>query len=170
MSPILTTERLLLRPFTLTDAPFVIALLNSEAWLAYIGDRQVHTTEAAEKYLANGILKQYADCGYGLSVVALRESGEAIGMCGIVHRPTLPLPDIGFAFLPDFTGQGFAYEMAHATLLHAQTVWQLPTILAIVLPANVRSISLLEKLGFQFVEPIQMPNDPETLMLFRYPK
>ena len=44
----LETDRLLLREYTLSDAPFIFKLMNSEGWLKNIGDRNIKTIEDAE--------------------------------------------------------------------------------------------------------------------------
>ena len=57
MSIIITTNRLHLRQFKLTDTQFIIELLNSPDWLAYIGNRHISTTQQAQIYL-NGLTNQ----------------------------------------------------------------------------------------------------------------
>lgn len=166
MKYILETERLRLRKFTTADTGFIIALLNSPGWLAYIGDRNVKTEEDAMTYLQNGPLKSYKQNGYGLSLVELKESRLPIGMCGIIKRPDLEYPDIGFAFMPEFTGQGYAYEVATATLMYAKNKLGLEQILAITLPSNERSIRLLEKLGLTYSRIYHFPATNEELLLF----
>ena len=164
---VLTTERLLLRRFTLNDTGFIIRLLNSPGWIQFIGDRQVRTTEEAEHYLLNGPLKSYATLGYGLSLVAIKETLQPIGICGLLKRDGLDDVDIGFAFLPEAQGQGYAWEMVHAVIQHARQQWQVGRVLAIVLPANTRSIHLLRKAGFVFDRKIQFNTNGEELLLFR---
>jgi RimJ/RimL family protein N-acetyltransferase len=161
---ILETERLQLREFNLGDAEFIIELLNSPGWLQYIGDRNVKTKEQAIEYLERGPLKSYAQNGYGLSLVETKD-GQSIGMCGIIKRDSLENPDIGFAFLEQFSGKGYAYEIVSATLTHARVQLKIPKISAITLPQNARSIRLLEKIGLVFIQSIQ-PEKGEELFLF----
>src|SRR5688572_4300133 len=111
MAYVLETARLRLREFTLEDTPFIIALLNSPGWLQFIGDRNVRTPEQARGYLEHGPFKSYRENGYGLCLVEQKESGNPVGMCGVLKRDTLDSPDIGFAFLPGFQGQGYALEI-----------------------------------------------------------
>jgi RimJ/RimL family protein N-acetyltransferase len=87
-------------------------------------------------------------------------------MCGIIKRDNLVNPDIGFAFLPEFTGKGFAFEMANATMTFARDTLKLPVIFAITIPTNKPSIKLLEKIGLRFSKTFNFPNDKEELMLF----
>lgn len=166
MNYILETERLRLRQFSLGDTKFIIELVNTAGWIENIGDRNIKTEEQAREYLQNGPLKSYEVNGFGLSLVELKDGNIAIGMCGIIRRDNLLDPDIGFAFLPEFTGQGFAFEIAEATMNYARITLQLPTILAICIPSNKPSIRLLEKLGLKFIRKFNFPNDQEELMLF----
>lgn len=166
MRHILETERLQLRELTYADAAFIIELLNSPGWLAYIGDRNVRNEAQAIAYLENGPIKSYALNGYGLFMVMLKESQTLIGMCGIINRDILEHPDIGFALLPEYAGQGYAFEMAAATLKYAKETLSLSKILAIVLPSNTHSIRLLEKIGLEQEGTFVYPDSEEELLMY----
>lgn len=163
---ILETERLILRQFTLDDAAFILELLNTPTWLQFIGDRNVHSIEDAEKYLLNGSMKSYAENGFGFYAVIDKESEKAIGMCGLIKRDNLPDIDIGFAFLPHLLSKGFGYEIASATLDYAFNVLKIKRIIAIVNPDNEKSIGLIKKIGMQFEEMIKFGEEAKELMLF----
>jgi RimJ/RimL family protein N-acetyltransferase len=165
MDYILTTERLTLRQFKNEDAPFILELVNTPGWLAFIGDRNIHSEVDAVNYLQNGPIKSYRENGFGSSMVELKD-GTPIGMCGILKRDSLENPDIGFAFLPVHMGKGYAFEMAKATLDHATHQLKLKTICAITNPENVRSIQLLEKIGLKPIKRIPSPTDEAELMLY----
>lgn len=165
---VLDTQRLSLRHLELDDAPFILALLNDPGWIRYIGDRGVRTVEAAAAYLETRMLAQYEKCGFGLWMVEGR-AREPMGICGLVKRDTLPVPDLGFAFMPGFRGQGYAYESALAVRDHATGALGLAKLLAITSPANTDSARLLERLGF--VAEREMPwagddKDPVTVYAF----
>ena len=166
METILETERLLSRQFTIEDTKFIIRLLNTPGWLQFIGDRNVRTEEEAKNYLLNAPIKSFKENGFGLGMVFLKSSGEPIGMCGLIKREALQGVDIGFAFLPEYSGMGYAQEIALATLLYAKEKLNLPVVLAIVMPQNTRSIHLLKKIGLQFQKMIRLAKDGEELMLF----
>jgi RimJ/RimL family protein N-acetyltransferase len=166
MQNILETERLRLREFTLDDTSFIVALLNSPGWIEFIGDRHVRTVAQAAQYLENGPLKSYRQYGFGLWMVEKKEVRAPVGMCGIIKRDTLEHPDLGFAFLPEFHGHGYACEIARATLQHARTALGFAVISAITLPGNTRSVRLLEKTGFTFQRRLCFPGSEEELLLF----
>ena len=106
---ILQTERLTLRHATTDDAAFILTLLNDPSWMKYIGDRGVRTLKEAEKYILDKLVNSYEEHGYGLYLTELKKDKTPIGICGLVNRDTLEDIDIGFAFLPDFTGKGYGY-------------------------------------------------------------
>ena len=161
---ILQTDRLALRRFTVQDAPFILRLVNEPSWLQYIGDRNVQTVADAEKYLLEGAIRSYAEHGFGFYLVTLKESAEPVGMCGFAKRPFLDTPDFGLAFLPEYTGVGYAHEISAHALQYGHEVLNLDRILAYTTQDNQRSISLLTRLGFRFDKPIRV--DGEELMLF----
>ena len=162
MTLILETKRLLLRQFELTDTAFIIKLLNTDEWIKYIGDRHIKTEAAARDYLLGGPLKSYESNGFGLSLVLLLETGAPIGMCGLIKRDTLEDIDIGFAFLPEYTGKGYGAEITEATLGYAQKTLGLKRVIAITLAENTSSIRLLKRSGMLFEKTIQM-GDEELL-------
>ncbi|HEY6124006.1 MAG TPA: GNAT family N-acetyltransferase, partial [Steroidobacteraceae bacterium] len=115
--PELETPRLILRRLEFDDAPFLVKLLNEPSFLENIGDRGVRTIEDAHRYVREGPMAMYDRYGFGLWHTASRE-GVPMGMCGLLKRDILPDVDVGYAFLPQFWGQGFAYEATAATLRH----------------------------------------------------
>jgi RimJ/RimL family protein N-acetyltransferase len=87
--------------------------------------------------------------GHSMYVVELKDSRVPIGMCGLIKRETLVDVDIGYAFLPDYRGQGYAWEAARATVEHARALG-ITRLAGITSPANVASNELLKKLGLRF--------------------
>ncbi len=162
---VLETERLNLQEFTIEDADFILELVNSPGWLAFIGDKGVKTVDAARNYLQNGPIKSYRQYGYGLWLVQLKDSKEPIGMCGLVNRDTLEDVDIGFAMLPDYAGKGYGFEAANATMFYAKQVLNIPKVVAITDPNNIASIKLIEKIGLKFEKTIQL-SDNDSVLLF----
>ncbi|MEP6944868.1 MAG: GNAT family N-acetyltransferase [Acidobacteriota bacterium] len=147
---ILETERLVLREMEAArDAAFICELLNSPKFIKYIGDRGVRSADDASDLIEDRYRQSYRDHGYGLYAVELKTENTSIGICGYVKRDTLPLPDIGFAFLPKFERKGYAFEAASATLQFGRDVLGMTNILAIVSPSNAASAALLRKLGFR---------------------
>src|SRR6185295_17248540 len=79
---VLETKRLLLRPISVDDAQFILALLNEPSFLRYIGDKQVRSLEDSRQYILRGPVASYERHGIGLLLVELKGSQTPIGMCG----------------------------------------------------------------------------------------
>jgi RimJ/RimL family protein N-acetyltransferase len=151
-APVFETDRLSLHEFTTDDAAFFLALVNDPDWIRYIGDRNVHTLEAATSYLERVYIPHYASSGFGFYLVRQRSDLAPVGMCGIIRRAGLEDVDIGFAFMPAYRGLGYARESAEATLAFARDVQRLSRVVAIASPENARSIALLKRIGLVFEE------------------
>jgi RimJ/RimL family protein N-acetyltransferase len=159
---ILHTERLHMRQLTEADAPFMHRMMNSEGWLQFIGDRHIRTHDDAAAYLRNVYIPHYATHGFGFYVVSLIGNDEPLGLCGLIKRDGLEDVDIGFAFLPEYQGKGYAFEAAKEVLNFAATKG-ITNVVAITTPDNETSISLLKKIGLAQHKSIEM--NGETLLL-----
>jgi RimJ/RimL family protein N-acetyltransferase len=162
----LLSERLRLRPLVPADAAFILALLNDPAWLQFIGDRSVHNLEDARYFISSGPQLMYTEQGHGMLLVETLEQGSALGLCGLLKREYLDCPDLGFAFMPEYRGKGYAAEASIAVLKNAQSDYS--QIAGMTALGNQASITLLEKLGFEFRDIIKMDrDDPGTRLYIR---
>lgn len=162
---ILATEHLRLREFQLTDADFILKLVNTPTWLKYIGDKKVRNIEDAQKYVQEKLIASYQTNGFGLWAVELKTAKTLIGMCGLVNRDGLDNVDIGFAMLPEYAGKGYGFESASATMAFAKNTLGLSKIVAITNPENAASIGLLEKLGLRLEKKLSL-SSTDTVLLF----
>jgi RimJ/RimL family protein N-acetyltransferase len=163
---ILETERLLLRQLSADDAEFILELVNEPSFIQNIGDRGVRTLADARAYILNGPVASYDKNGFGLYLVALKETNESIGMCGLIKRDGLDNVDIGYAFLPRFWSKGYAVESALAVKEYAKDAIGLKRMVAITDPANAGSIRVLEKIGLRFERMVRLSEDDIDLKLF----
>jgi RimJ/RimL family protein N-acetyltransferase len=159
---VLETERLILRRLTVDDDAFILELLNDPAWLEYIGDKGVRTLADARDYIRNGPMAMYERNGFGLYLTERRSDATALGLCGLIKRDTLEDVDIGFAFLPQFRGQGYGFESASAVMGYGKDTFGLKRIVAIASPDNGSSARLLEKLGMQLEKTVKLAVDDEV--------
>ena len=162
---IVETTRLLLREVTVDDAQFILELLNTPKFIKYIGDRGVRSVDEAREFINAKYRQSYRDHGYGLYTVEVKTDGTPVGVCGFVKRDTLPGPDIGFAFLPEFEANGYGFESASAVMDYGRDTLGFEQLFAITSQDNDISGKLLEKLGLRFDRLIVMPNG-EELKLF----
>lgn len=145
---ILSTARLRLREATPADAAFLLRLINEPGWHRYINDPGVRTLEQALVWMEGRLLKSYREQGFGFWLLERREDGELLGMCGLFRRPALDGPDLGYALLAQYEGQGYAREAAEGCIRYAREILGWQQLLAITSPENPRSHALLRKLGF----------------------
>ncbi len=163
---ILQTQRLLLRKMSLADSDFILELLNTPKWHKYIGDYGIDTLEKASDYLRARVLPNYEKFGFGFYIIERLEDRVRIGNCGLAVREGLPTPDIGYSLLPQYEGQGYAFEAASATVEYAVNTHELEHISAITTVDNTRSRKLLNKLGMKFKKMTTLVGDNEELMLY----
>jgi RimJ/RimL family protein N-acetyltransferase len=156
----ISTSRLNLKLVNLEGHSFMLALLNSKGWLEFIGDRNVHTTEEAVNYIDQ--IMKVPELYYW--VVRIKGSNIPVGIISFIKRTYLEHFDIGFAFLPEFNGNGYAYEAAQAVLSMVSNLPGYYPVLATTMPQNVHSIKLLNKLGLHFERTIEV--DDQELYVY----
>ncbi|MBP2701059.1 N-acetyltransferase [Photobacterium sp. CAIM 1938] len=160
------TEALVIRKFELTDTDFIIRLLNEELFIRYIADKGVRSHEDAIRYLTQGPMACYEANGFGLNMVILKSTNTAIGMCGLLKRPELTCPDLGYAFLSQYCGKGYAFEAAEAVIADEMKRYGLTKIQAVTYPDNIPSNQLLIKLGFDNIGKIELYGSTNNLYQF----
>lgn len=142
----------LLRP---DDHAFMRVLVNTPGWIRFIGDRNVHSEADARAYVER--IRNTPNLYYW--VAWLRDSQAPIGVVSFLKRDYLPHFDIGFAFLPEHQGQGYATEGARAVLDIASGLPEYQLVLATLLPDNESSIQVLERLGLRFERTMEVGGD-----------
>lgn len=160
------TERLILRPTSVEDAAFIFELVNSPKWLANIGDRKVRSLADAVRYIEERMLPQLERLGFSNYTVIRKSDGVKLGSCGLYDREGLEGVDIGFAFLPQHEGQGYAWESASKIKEAAIHHFGIRKISAITIEKNIASQRLIKKLGLTFAKKMYLPDDPEELWVY----
>jgi ribosomal-protein-alanine N-acetyltransferase len=160
MTTILETNRLLLNELSANDFEFIFELLNTQEWIQFIGNRNINTHEDAKAYIQK--IKGNPDIQYW--TVTLKDEKKLIGVITFIKRDYLDNSDIGFAFLPNFTKKGYAFEATKAVLNEVTKNDLHKRVLATTLKENQNSIQLLEKLGLAFDKTITV--ESEELLLF----
>lgn len=127
---ILETERLYLRKMTQEDYPALCRMLQDpEVMYAYehaFSDTEAH--DWLDKQLA-----RYAEYGFGLWAVILKETGEMIGQCGLTMQDCngRQVLEVGYLFCKSYWHKGYATEAATACknyafdTLHAEEVYSI---------------------------------------------
>ncbi|WP_412561040.1 GNAT family N-acetyltransferase [Winogradskyella sp. MIT101101] len=158
------TQRLHIRPVTTEDAPFILELMNTPKWIQFIDDRKARTIKEAENHIIEKALVQFNKHSYSNNVILRKDDNVKLGTCGINHREDREDPDIGFAFLPQYEGKGYAYEAANKLMHVAQQNYGLTELSGYTLEENAASRKLLERLGFSLIGLGNLPNSDDELL------
>ncbi|MEP9353651.1 GNAT family N-acetyltransferase [Xanthobacter sp. KR7-65] len=148
MSGGLATARLRLRPWRQSDRDGLWRMHSDPRTMEFLmplADR------AASDAVADRAEAHFARHGFGLWVVEVPGVTDFAGYTGLVHVPYAahftPAVEIGWRFDPAFWGRGYATEAARAALAFGFGVLNLEEIVAITVPANVRSRAVMTRLG-----------------------
>lgn len=160
------TERLILKPTMEEDADMVYAVLNTPKWFQFVGDRNIANEDEAKQYIKDRMLPQLFKLGYGNFTVIKKETGEKMGMAGLYDRDGYEGVDIGFAFLPDFERNGFAFEASERLVQLAKEELKMSKISGYTNKDNVASQGLLKKLGFQQTGETTFPGESVEMFVF----
>lgn len=155
------------RQITEFDADFIFRLYNSDGFKRFIGDKNLKTTDDAVSFIQNNLLPMYENVGMGLLLVIEKTTSNPIGICGLIKRDTLSDVDLGYGFLPQVEGKGYAYEATQHAIAYARETLHLEEIVAICTSHNVRSQKLLHRLQFEYQGVQEKLEDGIDLELYR---
>ena len=144
----LETKRLKLRLFNPDDLQVMFYLSTDPDVIRY-ADTAVKDLDEAKQRLQQGPLADYEKYGYGRFAVELRETGKVIGFCGIKYIPEIELPEVGYRYFKEYWGRGIGTEAARACVDFAREDLQIQKLVALIMPENLASIRLAEKLGMK---------------------
>ncbi len=161
-----STERMNLIPTSEQDAAFVMELLNSPKFIQYVGDREVRSEKEARDYIRDRMLPQLERLGYSNYTLVRKADGIKLGCCGLYDREGLEGVDLGFALLPQFEGQGYAFEASEELKRAAKEVFGISVIKGITSKDHYVSQKLLEKLGMSRAGTVILPEEDEELLVF----
>jgi RimJ/RimL family protein N-acetyltransferase len=145
----LTTDRLIMRPFSVDDAPLHAEMISERG----PGARHYGATVAAVEQIIERLLREAAERGFGLYALERVDDAGFIGYCGlIVGRGSISEPEIAYELLSRFHGRGYATEAASAVVEAARATGR-RRLVATVGPTNAASFRVLKKVGFAPVVP-----------------
>ena len=162
VGPVLTTDRLTLRPNRLDDFEAYADLMASERSV-YIGgpfDRQ-----RAWMLFASDVV-QWQFYGHGGMAVVLTRSGTCVGQVALNCLPGFPERELGWMVYADHEGRGYMTEAAHCLKAYAFEILHWPTLVSYISRDNVRSIALARRLGGWLDTEAESPKTYD--LVFRY--
>lgn len=151
MTPILETQRLLIREISLTDVDGFYELDSDPEVHRYLGNKPVKTKEECEAVI-KFVQQQYIDNGIGRWAAIEKETGNFIGWTGLklVKEMTnnhINYYDLGYRLIRKYWGKGYATKSAMASLRYGFDTLKLSQLYACAHVDNVGSNKVLSKIG-----------------------
>lgn len=154
----LETNQLMFRRYTMDDLAFVEELVTNENVMKYIGSGVVKDRNYAIQ-LIERMIEQYNNFDdYGLHVLVHKESGKRIGHAGLVAQIIDDAfeMELGYWIHPDFWGQGYGTEAAHALKRYAEQELELERYVSAIQVGNVASQKIALQNGMKLEKQIEM--------------
>lgn len=147
MEPILQTSRLLLREMTEDDLPALRSILQDpQVMYAY---EHAFSEEEVRAWLAKQ-RRRYAEDGFGLWAMVLRQTGAMIGQCGLTWQDRgdgTQCVEVGYLLQRAFWHQGYATEAATACKAYAFQELGLDEVCSIIRDNNLASQAVARRNG-----------------------
>lgn len=172
MSSMISTSRLLLRPFSPADVPKVFVMGSEEGIRRWIPDQvyrdQRHAEQVVSALMAYTAKRPDPRTSPYVLGIEEKETGALIGHVGL--SPARGSVEIGYAIEQRLQGKGLATEAVTAISGWALAELSLPEVLGIVAADNVQSCRVLEKSGFvRSGEEVKNADGRSyTLLIYRY--
>jgi RimJ/RimL family protein N-acetyltransferase len=145
----LETNRLIIRNWEDRDRALFHEINSDDEVMEYFDYRRSRTeSDATMEQWRTSI----TNTGYGFTAVELKASGECLGTCGMNFLTIPPLfpqgtVEIGWRFAKRYWGKGYVTEAAEALLSDGFTRRGLSEVVAVAVPANLRSTNVMDRLG-----------------------
>jgi RimJ/RimL family protein N-acetyltransferase len=146
--PIIETPRLRLRPVVEADLDALAKLNADPAVRRFLGNGQPLDRAETWRQIA-GIHGHQQLRGYATLAIESRASGEFLGWSGPWFPEGWPMPEVGWMVDPRHQGQGIATEAGRASLEWCFANLPVDQICSLIIPENVASARVAEKLGAQ---------------------
>ena len=151
MDPLpLTTQRLTIRLLQEDDLDALYRIYGDPEAMRYIGSTGLARSREQTARNLTQFIADREKHGHGLWATDLRESGEMIGMCGLIPvEGTGPEVEVVYVLEQAAWGKGYATEMARACLEAGFGPFGLERIIALAYPENGPSVRVMQKAGMQ---------------------
>jgi RimJ/RimL family protein N-acetyltransferase len=161
----LSTERLILRPWTLDDFEAFAAMSAEPEVMQFISKdgRPLTRFQAWQGFSAT--VGHWQLRGFGMFAVIERASGELVGRIGPWHPEGWPGLEVGWSLRSKYWGRGYATEAAAASMNFAFDELRQDKVISLIDEANVRSIAVAMRLGETVECDITLPTLPDRRIL-----
>jgi ribosomal-protein-alanine N-acetyltransferase len=146
---VITTDRLILRPFVTADLDELAVIRAKPEVMKYIADGQPQTRAQVAKRL-NQYITHYEAHGFSMFALINKTDGRLIGPGGLFTLRGTTEVEVGYCLDKPFWGQGLATEMTATWLRYGFEELMLKTIAAVAYPENAASRRVMEKVGLTY--------------------
>ncbi|MEO8590153.1 MAG: GNAT family N-acetyltransferase [Flavobacteriales bacterium] len=135
----LVTDRLRFRRLQQSDMDWWMDYMNSAEAIRFMPFTVGSRTDGMA--MIQRSLERHAQDGSGLHAVLLSDGGVPVGMCGLLTQEVDGQPEleIGYHFLPQHWGNGYAAEAAIAVKRFAFDHRVTPSVISLIDPDNLKS-------------------------------
>jgi RimJ/RimL family protein N-acetyltransferase len=149
--PEIETARLRLRHCTLEDLDELSVIRADPNVMQYIGKGKAQSRKQVKEVILD-ISNHWRQHGFGRWGIVHKEDRTLIGLCGLSYLDDTLEVEVGYTLAQAYWRQGFASEVASASLRYGFEVVKLDRIVAVAYPENTASRRVMEKLGMRFVK------------------
>lgn len=167
---IIESERLVLKsPLNIINAEQLLKTINHTETLQYLAAApKNYTIDSAKRFLS--YLNKKIESPNSLELGAfIKSNNEYIGMITLVNiNMNEHVCELGYWISKPFTGKGLAIEGCQKLIQYAFNDLKIKRIDAFVIRENMKSISLLERLGFKQIELLINNTENDGVLVDRY--
>lgn len=145
------SKRLKYRKLTIEDSPKWAEFFVVNEGLKYVGINAVsNRQEIAEKWIRS-TLKRYENQEYGFLAIEIKDTGEFIGLGGILiwELEGKTEYEVAYSLIPKYWTKGYATEIAETIILYSQKNIEADRFISIIHIENLASIRVAEKNGMK---------------------
>ena len=148
---IFETERLIVREYTVDDAPSTFEIYRDPEVWRYLADGEPYASvDQARERLEQRVQRYQERVPYGLWAVVVRDTAQLIGSVLLSPLEDGPEVEVGYHFGRFAWGNGYATEVTRGAIRYGFDMLGLPQISAVVFSENVASQRVLEKAGMTY--------------------
>lgn len=162
MKIICESSRLLLRTWTPDDAADALEIWGDPKVMEYVDPEGVLRSADDAKSLLGRAIAYQEQHGFCRWAVVEKASGLVVGSCGLYRLPSGKI-DIGYYIKRSYWSRGFGTEATGACVSYAFETLKLKQIWASIIPGNVASQRVLQKLAFHDLGLQPAEDDPAIL-------
>ena len=146
------TERLIIREMVSSDLNALCRILCDEEVMCTAYE-SAFSVEEAQDWM-NRHFRRYAEYGFGLWAVVLKETNEMIGQCGLTMQSwrEKELLEIGYLFQKAYWHKGYATEAAIACKEYAFSVLNASSVYSIIRDTHIASQNVAVRNGMKIID------------------